>query len=65
MKVGGAPFGGKKNDTDNGLFVDNDFGDDFEDDYDDDFDNESNNKDNNIFENSRTKDAKATVAENK
>ena len=43
---------------DNGLFVDNDFGDDFEEDEyeEDEFDN-SGNKDNNIFENSRTKEA--------
>ena len=52
---------GKRTDTDNGLFADNDFGDDFEDDYEDDFDNDhggNHNKDNNnIFENSRTKEA--------
>lgn len=33
-------FGKKREDEDNGLFVDNDFGDEFEDDYEDDFDND-------------------------
>ena len=38
-------FGNKKReDTDNGLFVDNDFGDEFEDDYEDDFDDDSKQK---------------------
>lgn len=48
----------KRAGEDNGLFVENDFGDDFgEDDYEDDFDDGSANKDSNIFENSRTKEA--------
>ena len=67
-EVKGAAAGAdskKKNDTDNGLFVDNDFGDEYE--YDDeDFEqDEDNNKDNNIFENSRSKEAKAAPAEDK
>lgn len=33
-------FGKKREEEDNGLFVDNDFGDEFEDDYEDDFDND-------------------------
>jgi hypothetical protein len=48
----------KRAGEDDGLMVENDFGDDFgEDDYEDDFDDGSANKDSNIFENSRTKDA--------
>lgn len=31
----------KHNDSDNGLFVDNDFGDEFEDDYEDDFEDDN------------------------
>jgi len=43
----------KKQDSDNGLMVDNDFGDDFDDNYEDDF-NASAGKDGNIFEDSRS-----------
>lgn len=52
----------KRQETDDGLFVDNDFGDDFEDEYEDDeFDN--NDKDSkDIFENSRTKEARGSAA---
>ena len=54
--VVGATNNKKKNDEDNGLFVDaNDFGDDFDNEYDDDFLSDENNKDKDIFEDSRSK----------
>jgi len=50
----------KREDTDNGLFVDNNFGDDFEDEYEDDFDDDNKKsakkQEEDIFNNSRTKD---------
>jgi hypothetical protein len=50
-----------KKETDNGLFVDNDFGDDFEDEYEDDFFQDNKNKsDEDIFEKSRSKEQKQT-----
>ena len=52
----------KKNDSDNGLFVDNEFGDDFEDDFEEEDDfakgNKSDDDHQDIFEKSRSKEQK-------